>query len=181
MQEIEIKFKVDDIDSIKNKLLKLGCVFSSDLIQKDTIFIPDLNDIATGEGKIFIRIRKVNDKNELTLKRQSNSTSQSKEIEFEISNFDSAYDFLETLGLKEWVTVEKKRVTTKYKDFNICIDSVKRLGDFIEIEIITPEDNKVSYYEEEILKIAKEFQIDINNRINNHYDTMINELNVRGE
>jgi adenylate cyclase class 2 len=179
VQEIEIKFRVENLEDIKSKLLSLGCFFSEELNQKDTIFVPNLKDTSTSEGKMFIRIRSVNGKVELTLKRQSSILMQSKEVEFEASDFDSAYDFLDTLGLEEWVTVEKKRITTKYKNFNICIDEVKKLGNFIEIEIVTEEKEKTKYYEEEIIMLAKELGINTEARVNSHYDTMIDELNQR--
>lgn len=179
MQEIEIKFKVSNLNNIKNKLLSKGCIFSEELNQKDTVFVPNINDTSNGKDKIFIRIRSVNKKVELNLKKQSSKLMQSKEIEFETSDFNKVYDFLDTIGFDEWVTVEKKRVTTKYKDYNICIDDVKRLGSFIEIEVLTKEENKTKHYEQEILNIAKELGIDIENRINNFYDTMINELNEK--
>lgn len=176
MQEIEIKFKVDDLEKIKSNLLNLNCIFSKEKNQKDSVFVPDLNDTSNREGKMFIRVRSVNGKVEMNLKKQSDKIMQSKEIEFEASDFDRAYDFLKTLGLKEWVTVEKKRITTKYNKYNICIDEVKRLGSFVEIEIVTDEENKTEEFEKEILDIAMTIGIDINNRVNNFYDTMIHEL-----
>lgn len=60
------------------------------------------------------------------------------------------------------------------------MDEVKRLGSFIEIEIITNEIDNTEYYEQEIIKAASELGIDPNNRINNFYDVMINELNEKG-
>lgn len=176
MQEIEIKFRVDNLDIIKDKLKQEGCILSEELYQKDTVFVPTLSDTSNGEGKMFVRVRNVNGKSELNLKKQSSSIIQSKEIEFEVSNYDSAYDFLETIGLHKWVTVEKKRITTKYKDFNICIDEVKRLGNFIEIEILTNEEDRTEYYEKIILECAECLGIDINNRINSFYDAMMRAL-----
>ncbi len=179
MQEIEIKFRIEKLDEIKSRLLKSGCVFGEELKQKDTIFLPNLKDTTNGEGKLFIRIRSVNGKTELNLKKRSSNIMQSKEIEFEVSDFDNAKDFLNTLNLEEWVTVEKKRVTTKYKGFNICMDEVKRLGSFVEIEIITALEDKTQFYEDEILNTAKEIGIDISCRVNSFYDTMISELDKR--
>ena len=151
-------------------------LFSDELNQRDTVFVPNINDVSSSTGKMFIRIRNVNGHSELNLKQKSNKIMQSKEIEFSVSDYDSAYDFLNTLGLDEYVTVEKKRITTKYKGFNICIDEVKRLGNFIEIEIITEGENKTDFYEQEIINIAKELGIAIKNRVNSFYDTMIREL-----
>ena len=178
MQEIEIKFRVEDVEKVKNILLSEGCHFSEELNQKDTIFVPDLNHTENGEGKVFVRIRKVNNKTILTLKEQTARIMESKEIEFEVGSFEKAYDFLELLGLAKWVTVEKKRVETTYKNYNICIDSVNRLGDFVEIEIVTEDTEHTDFYEQEILGLASMLSIDVNNRINNFYDTMIHELDV---
>ena len=69
----------------------------------------------------------------------------------------------------------------KYKQFNICIDEVKRLGQFIEIEIVTHEQDKTDYYEKEIIKISQELGINTDNRINSFYDNMIHELNMKGQ
>lgn len=84
---------------------------------------------------------------------------QNKEIEFGISDIDKAYDFLDTIGFKEWVTVEKTRIETTYQQFNLCIDQVKRLGDFVEIEILSEEENQTKFYEQKILEVTKELGI----------------------
>lgn len=83
--------------------------------------------------------------------------------------------FLKALGFKEWVQVNKKRQYSKYQDYNICIDEVEKLGTFIEIELLVNEQNDINY-EEQLLSVAKEIGLDINNRINSHYDTMVSEL-----
>jgi adenylate cyclase class 2 len=177
MQEIEIKFKVDDIEKFKKDIINKGCTLSEVLNQSDTIYLFDLNDTLKGPDKVVVRIRNVNGKSELNLKRKSKIDFQAEEIEFGVEDPDKANSFLLNLGLKEWVKIEKKRVYTKYKDFNICIDDVKRLGTFVEIEIVTEESDKPEYFEKEILKAANELGIDTSNRINNFYDNMISELN----
>ena len=74
------------------------------------------------------------------------------------------------------VTVDKKRITTQYKDYNICIDEVKGLGNFIEIEILTDEQDKTSYYEQKMLELCLELGINVDNKIDSHYDTMVYRL-----
>ena len=176
MQEMEIKFKVDNLDLIKEKLEAFGCDFSELLDQKDTIFAVDVNDTAWDGKKVFTRIRVKNGKNILTLKKQTSNRFDNKEIEFEVSDFEGAKDLLEVLGFSVWVTVEKERIETKYQDFNICLDRVKYLGDFIEIEIITKEENKSEFYEKKILEVAEKLGIKPEQRINKLYDIMMSEL-----
>jgi len=179
MQEIEIKFRIENREKLLSKLKSLHLQLSEPVYQKDIIFVPDLNDTKNGEGKIFVRIRKQNEKQMITLKKQSKVIMQNKEIEFGISDIDKAYDFLEMLGLKEWVTIEKERIETTYQEFNLCMDQVTRLGDFIEIEILSEEENQTELYEKKILSVAKELDIPIENRVNNYYDSMIAELNEK--
>ena len=50
------------------------------------------------------------------------------------------------LGYKQVPTVDKKRIKTNYKDMEIVLDDVARLGEFIEIEKVVnnsdPEERK---------------------------------------
>lgn len=179
MQEIEMKFRLQNIEEFKQKLVDKGCNLSAKLTQKDTIFVKDLHNTVSEEGKIYIRIRKVNGVTELNLKKQSKDLIQSKEIEFKVEDYDKVYDFLSTIDFKEWVTVEKTRLNTTYNEINICIDTVKHLGDFVEFEIITEDNNDIKIYEEKILQVAREFNVDVTDRVNSHYDTMISELNTK--
>lgn len=101
---------------------------------------------------------------------------ESKEIEFGVEDFDQCYDFLKTLGYHEWVRVNKKRVTTTLDGFHICIDEVERLGDFVEIEVVTEEEGKAKYYEKKMLALCQELELDSSSRVFEHYDTMISKL-----
>ncbi len=176
MREIELKFKVDDLDSFIEKLEKLGCSLSDVVYQNDTIYVENLDNIESVEGSIWLRVRKLNDKIEMNLKKQAVKKSESQEIEFEVSDYEKANNFLKTLGYKEWVRVNKKRRYSKYLNANICIDEVERLGSFVEIEYLIAEEDKKINYEDELLQIATELGIDISKRVNSHYDTMIFEL-----
>lgn len=176
MREIELKFKVENLEKLIKVLEQKGCNISPIKIQCDTIYVSDINNTESTEGSIWLRVRKENDKIELNYKKQSKKKMESEEIEFEASSYELANKFLKALGYKAWVEVNKKRRYSKYKEYNICIDEVERLGSFIEIEILV-EDNNNEDYEAKLSEIAKELNIDVNNRVNSHYDTMISELN----
>lgn len=176
MREIELKFKVENLEELIKRLEKKGCNISPIKIQYDTIYVSDINNTESTEGSVWLRVRKENDKIELNYKKQSSKKMESEEIEFEVSSYELANKFLKALGYTPWVEVNKKRRYSKYKEYNICIDEVERLGSFIELEILVEEkDNKD--YEMILLKTAEELGINVNNRINSHYDTMISELN----
>ena len=176
MREIELKFKVDDMNDLLAKLRDMDCEVSEILSQNDTIYVSDLNHVESVEGSIWLRVRKENEKVELNLKKQSAKIQESKEIEFEVSSYEKANQLLETLGYQKWVVVNKKRRYSKYLNYNLCIDEVERLGSFLEIELLVDEEDKKDYISD-LLEIAKTFELTEDNIVNSHYDTMISELN----
>ena len=175
MREIELKFKVDDMNDLLAKLRDMDCEVSEILSQNDTIYVSDLNHVESVEGSIWLRVRKENEKVELNLKKQSAKIQESKEIEFEVSSYEKANQLLETLGYQKWVVVNKKRRYSKYLNYNLCIDEVERLGSFLEIELLVDEEDKKDYISD-LLEIAKTFELTEDNIVNSHYDTMFSQL-----
>ena len=175
MREIELKFKVDSMNPILSILEENHCVLSDVLDQHDVIYVPDLNHVESVDGSIWLRIRKENDRIELNYKKQGPVKMSSKEIEFGIDSFEKAKELLEEFGYQKWVEVHKKRRTTKYKNYNICLDEVEKLGSFVEIEVLVPDDDNKDYADE-LFQVAWEFGIPEDDRVNSHYDTMMWEL-----
>lgn len=175
MREIELKFKIKNMNSFMEKLKELDCKIGDIVLQNDTIYVVDLNHVESVENSIWLRVRKENEKVELNLKKQSSKIQESKEIEFEVSSYEKANQLLETLGYQKWVVVNKKRRYSKYLNYNLCIDEVERLGSFVEIELLVDEEDKRDYIPA-LLEVAKLFDLIEENIINSHYDTMISLL-----
>lgn len=143
MREIELKFKIKDKDKLLNRLDNLDCKMGELIEQKDIIYVNDLNNIESVEGSVWLRLRKEQDNIELNYKKQSSRKQESKEIEFGVDSYEKARQFLEELGYKKWVEVNKKRRYFKYLNYNLCIDEVERLGFFIEIELLVDKKIKM--------------------------------------
>lgn len=71
------------------------------------------------------------------------------EINSELKDVNAGLIFLKKLGWEEAFTVSKTRDSYRYNDFEICLDNVDKLGDFIEIE-------KMVNYPREMDKARKE-------------------------
>ena len=180
MNEIEIKVKIDDKDHIIRELEKQGCKFSDEKHQIDTIFLDkSAKDFNIKPGMIVLRIRTIGDKHLITLKQRGVQSIESKEIEFGVSDSSLCKELIENLGYKEMVTVDKKRITTKYKGYNICIDEVKDLGCFIEIEIYD-KNIPINEANQLLLNLVKELNLDITRRNLKGYSyLMYDKLNMK--
>lgn len=117
--------------------------------QKVRSFVNDckINDIFK-ELKInpnkWIRLRKSNDKVELTVKHILNeATTESifqnvTEKEIVVSSFENANELLESLGFYRRNYQEKIRYSYKYKNANIEIDIWPKLNPYLEVECDDP-------------------------------------------
>jgi adenylate cyclase class 2 len=145
--ETEVKLYVRDINAVKERLQILG----AQLIRPRTLEInlrfdtPDRNLIR--EGRV-LRLRQ-DDAIRLTYKDGSqvkDGALSRREIEFSVSNFDSAQQFIEALGYEIIFVYEKYRTTyfmpgTAYdvagdlgrRETHIMIDELP-YGNFVEIE-----------------------------------------------
>ncbi len=88
----------------------------------------------------MLRIRKEQDRILFTLKQSQENHLDKIEKEFTISNEQQAAEAISLLGFVESVSVEKIRRKCQYNDYEICIDEVRSLGMFVEIEKISSEE-----------------------------------------
>lgn len=146
MYEIEMKFKVQDLDF--DEMLERFNFSGTIKEQDDFIFVPTKNIYKekTEAGDRIYRLRKEKtsegEKSIITLKIQGGNQLSSREIEFEVSDSAEALEFLKNSDLVQSVNVNKKRAEFKKDGYNFCIDVVEKLGVFIELEKIS--DNKNS-------------------------------------
>jgi len=156
----------------------MGCKFGEELNQKDYIFNPKGEKFPPTIGEPVLRVREENNKSILTLKINQTSRTDCVERELEIGDGEMMKQIILLLGFREDVTVEKKRIKTKYNDIEVCIDSVTRLGDFIEAEKITTNDN--SEARKQIQKELMDFLVELgiareDQVIDGKYDIMLFE------
>ena len=144
--EKEVKLKVPSAVPLKEFLLKEGGIYVGAEVQEDHYL--DFDDLRIKKAGSALRIRKSGEKAKLTYKGPllENKIKAREEIEAEVQDIDALIKILERIGLKVKIIVKKVRETIFYKGLNFEIDSVERLGDFLEVEV----------KDEEQLKIVKE-------------------------
>lgn len=177
MKEIEVKVKIDNQKEILQKLQELGCKFSEPMAQNDIIFVP--KGFTLGEdfkgGINFLRIRQSQGRNILTLKQPQSNELDCIEKELDIDKPDDMIEILKLLGYEEAVRVNKTRIKCNYQDYEICVDHVEGLGDFIETERLLDEDSGQSAedIQDESFAFLETLGVDKANRQENGYDTLM--------
>lgn len=158
MIEMELKALLKNRLQVMKKIEKFGCEWVLVGMQEDIIY--EKNDIQQIAHTPIFRIRKCGDKTILTLKVLEEDFDTAEELELNINDEKIMHKMLQTIGFLPKIQIVKRREMTKYKGFNICIDEVEGLGDFIEVEMISEKKNDKNIIYEEIRKILLEIGVE---------------------
>ncbi len=138
-QEIEAKFFIRDLSKIVTRLEALGARLTSPRVLETNLRF-DTTDNAITRAHQVLRLRQDTDA-ALTFKgpdQAGERVSMRQEIEFKVSDFETARHFLEALGYQVLVIYEKYRTTYQLGDLMITLDEMP-YGSFMEIEGPHPE------------------------------------------
>jgi adenylate cyclase class 2 len=133
-QEIEIKFFVTDLPILEKRLLDLG----AQLVQPRTFEINLRFDTPDGSLARSFRVLRLRQDTEARLTFKGPASSQEgarirQEIEFVVSDFERARQFLEALGYSIALVYEKYRTMYDLGAMHIALDEMP-YGHFLEIE-----------------------------------------------
>lgn len=179
MREIEIKLKASDLEAVAAKLRELGCALSEPKTQEDRNFIhkDDVNWFAEPGTWVYPRLRIENGKPlKLTVKKPLKNEMDCAEHEIEVDDADEAASIMGMFDYIPGVTVRKTRRTGVYKDYTITLDSVDKLGSFMEIERVL-KDGDAEKIQEEMFTFAKEtFGLERDESVMKGYDILMHYL-----
>ncbi|MBZ9569403.1 class IV adenylate cyclase [Patescibacteria group bacterium] len=138
--EIEIQVNIENSKPLI-EFLKKNAEFKSEKHQVDEYFSPaHRNFIAVRPVNEWLRLRDSGGKYFINYKNwyfdKDGRSYHCDEYETEIENLIQLKKILEALNFQSLVKVDKIRKVWVYKNYEISIDSVKELGDFVEIEYI---------------------------------------------
>ena len=94
------------------------------------------------DRRLVLRIRTKNDKSTyLTFKGSSKHPQDIawQEWEEKVTDVETLKNLLLSNGLERVVTIEKNRHSYSFDDFSINVDSIKGLGMFVEVELISDD------------------------------------------
>ena len=133
--EVEVKYRLIDTGAIRKRLAVAGAEDFGRSFETNVRY-DNADGTITQEG-CLLRLRK-DEKIRLTHKVPHADTGKEgfkihRELEVEVSDFDTMNGILQALGFKGVQTYEKWRETFHLKGCEICLDTLP-FGEFIEIE-----------------------------------------------
>lgn len=135
MYETEIKFKVDSLEEIKQKLLQLNAEQKNNCLE--TNYCYDTEDKKFHQKDHLLRLRKAGNKITLTFKGErefDGKLKKRKEIEVNVEDFDKTKNILEHLGFSLYRIWEKDREIFLLDNTEIVLEKIPFTGSYIEIE-----------------------------------------------
>lgn len=128
--EYEIRVLEVNTEEIIEKLEKLGAVKKGEFNQRRYVY-----DLKPAENGKWIRLRTNGYKTTLAYKDVvSNTIDGTKEVEFEVEDFDKANEFLERIGFVHRNYQENKRIQYILNNMEIDIDTWPMIPTYMEIE-----------------------------------------------
>ncbi len=136
--EIEAKLKVESLDKVKSRLIELDAAYIGEQLQEDILFDAADESLSKNDSCLRLRKQEMNGQTKyiLTYKgaKEKSSLKKRREIETVVDNGDSVKELLSALGYVKRLVVEKSRSFWKLGECEVALDTLKLLGNFVEIE-----------------------------------------------
>ena len=137
--EIELKFPLLNFDETVIFLEENATPLKKNISQKDFYFIPPHRDFLSVNYPFeWLRLRESEKGFSLDYKHfypeNAEKTDYCDEFQTKMENIEAMKKILKSLDFKEVVIVDKIRSTWIFKDVEIAIDDIKKLGRYIELE-----------------------------------------------
>jgi len=137
-KEIEIQVQIENSNKLISFLNK-HAKFIGEKHQVDKYFSPAHRNFTKVRPVVeWLRLRDSSGKYSINYKNwhydKHGRSHYCDEYETPIESLEQLEKIFDALDIKEIVTVDKTRRLYQYQDYEIAIDSIKGLGDFVEIE-----------------------------------------------
>ena len=165
--ELETSYYLGEDDTnILNKIKEENFILSEEVIEEDTYFTD--KELEFVKNRICLGTRKINeDYLELTYKpRTSDETEKygKKEVnlKIDVKDYEDTKYMLKELGYIEYVSFKKNRkVYSKLIEnfeYNIMIDSIQGVGNFIELEILANNEEEKERLHDELDRFVEKME-----------------------
>ncbi len=157
LSEVELRILLKNRKKIEQEVKKLGAEVISNLKIKDYWYCPksikSYKEAQIDNLGFALRVREVRDcdtnKESFSLDCKTLISGKNhalcNEYEVDLNSSKQIKKILENIGFKLFLLLRKSRVVYKYKNLKFYFDKIKGIGDGLEIESMTREDEKKVY------------------------------------
>lgn len=132
--ETEIKFYIADLSSIRQRIVEMGAYSNGRSFESNIRFEDRHRNLKKQKSLLRLRQdRQVHLTYKSTPPEDNHQFKILKELEVEVSDFDTMHHILEALGFHQEQVYEKWRETLVLDRTHFCLDSMP-FGNFLEIE-----------------------------------------------
>ncbi len=135
VHEVEVKYRVDDLDDLLAAVVRAGVVLGPTVEQDDQAYAP--MSWLPGSSKIgvpFARLRTEGGRHVFTVKVPQDNELACVERETTVHDREGMHEALLLIGFEPTVKIRKVRRTAVWGDATFCVDVVAGLGVFVELE-----------------------------------------------
>lgn len=179
MREIEVKYRVDDLEALLTALKAGGIELSDPVCQDDQAYAPD--GWQFGDSKLgisFVRLRTVNGRHYFALKQPGENAQACLEHETEVADRAAMHKAILHMGYHPTVRVAKTRRTATLEHCSLCVDDLEGVGAFLELERIVPDDMPAEAIQAGLAAFAESFGV-IAVRTDETYDSLVRAAQVK--
>ena len=138
-REIEAKMRLDDRTALEQRLAQLGAQQVAVILERNTYFDTESEALKAADQGLRLRIEERDDAPPQMIVTHKGPCAAGElknrsETELPVGDEQAALDLLRALGYAPLLTFEKRRRRWMLDDCRVEIDTLPRLGDFVEIE-----------------------------------------------
>lgn len=180
MIEVEVKLPIPDPEGVKNRILEAGFKEQMFIEERDTYFDNARGDIrANGEA---LRVRETKDcrtgKKQAQInykgKKLDTQTMTRRELETGVEDGAVCREILQAIGYSPAEPeVIKVRTMLQKDSVTACLDNVRGLGDFLELEILVEREEKKDAALGQIKDILNSLGYQVSDTVQTSYLSML--------
>jgi adenylate cyclase class 2 len=151
--EIEVKYRVEDVDDLLRALEKRGIRLSAPVRQDDQAYAPaswGLDDSRI--GVTFARLRMQAGRCVFTTKTPVDNVLACREFETDVTDREQMHAAILAMGYRPTVRVVKTRRTAQVGSFALCVDDVSGAGAYLEVEAVADHTDDMSQVQDQLAR-----------------------------
>jgi len=173
VREVEVKYRVDDLEGLVAALKRRGIELGGPVYQDDQAYAPAGWEFGDSKlGVSFVRLRTVDGRHYFALKKPTGNVQDCLEYETEVVDRVAMHGAIVQMGYRPTVRVAKARRVAAAGDCSVCVDDVEGVGGFVEVERMLPDDGAADAAQAELAAFVESLGIAVT-RIGETYDSLV--------